>query len=77
MNPETGDPGPVGGVDRNDETEDFGHRPVVSFIDGRALNRVCARCTTHTATGIWGVRWPCTSAIILGLVPRPVSGSLR
>lgn len=50
--------------------EDFGHRPIVSFIDGRALNRVCARCTTNTPTGVWGVRWPCMSAVVLGLVPR-------
>ncbi|WTC56872.1 hypothetical protein OH715_17000 [Streptomyces cellulosae] len=53
--------------------EDFGHRPVVSFTDGRALNRVCARCTTNTPTGVWGVRWPCTSAIVLGLAPRPTT----
>ncbi|MFF1284379.1 hypothetical protein ACFVY4_27005 [Streptomyces sp. NPDC058299] len=54
--------------------QDFGHRPIVSFIDGRALNRVCARCTTNTPTGVWGVRWPCTSAIVLGLVDRPPGG---
>ncbi|KUN37747.1 hypothetical protein AQJ30_15805 [Streptomyces longwoodensis] len=51
-------------------SEDFGHRPMVSFTDGRALNRVCARCTISTLTGEWGVRWPCTSAVVLGLVRR-------
>lgn len=55
---------------QNAATEDFGHRPIVSFVDGRALNRVCARCTTNTPTGVWRVRWPCTSAIVLGLVDR-------
>jgi hypothetical protein len=51
--------------------QDFGHRPVVRFVDGRALNRVCARCITNTPTGVWGVRWPCTSAVVLGLISRP------
>ncbi|MGW1039862.1 hypothetical protein [Streptomyces sp. NPDC002547] len=48
----------------------FGHEPIVSFTDGRALGRVCTRCTTHTSTGVWGVRWPCTSAIVLGIAPE-------
>ncbi|MFF0790398.1 hypothetical protein [Streptomyces spiralis] len=58
--------------------EDFGHRPVIGFVDGRALNRVCARCAViKHAPGIWwhtSVRWPCTSAIVLGLVDRPPVG---
>ncbi|MFJ4926882.1 hypothetical protein [Streptomyces sp. NPDC088736] len=57
--------------------EDFGHRPVIGFVDGRALNLVCARCTAiKRGPGIWwhaSVRWPCTSAVVLGLVPRPAS----
>ncbi|MEU5476703.1 hypothetical protein [Streptomyces mirabilis] len=55
----------------------FGHRPVIGFIDGRALTRVCARCHTLRPNGprFFGtakepVRWPCTSAHVLGLVPR-------
>jgi len=55
----------------------FGHRPVIGFIDGRALTQVCASCYTinHAGPRFFGtrrqpVRWPCTSAIILGLVDR-------
>lgn len=63
--------------------EDFGHRPVMSFIDGRSLGRVCARCEIVTPPTMWDiegeryevrgfvtVRWPCTSALVLGLVDR-------
>jgi hypothetical protein len=55
------------------EAEDFGHKPVIGFVDGRALNRVCARCRQWDIYGYSreaSVRWPCTSAIVLGLVER-------
>lgn len=54
---------------------DFGHRPVIGFVDGRALAQICARCVMWTRWGDVGidvgqpVRWPCTSAKVLGLVP--------
>lgn len=55
----------------------FGHHPVIGFVDGRALNQVCARCYTVNPRGprFFGtarepVRWPCTSAVVLGLVDR-------
>lgn len=63
-------------------TETFGHEPVDEYAgtpEGvRGVSRIiCARCVTWTRmTDIevsFGVRvtWPCTSAIVLGLVPRP------
>lgn len=55
----------------------FGHKPVIGFTDGRGLGQVCARCFTinplgprHFGTRKECVRWPCTSAIVLGLTPR-------
>lgn len=59
----------------------FGHAPTEFFAV-----RVCARCTTWDRNhwlDEWGndhrserypvpVAWPCTSAIVLGLVPRPL-----
>lgn len=57
--------------------EDFGHRPVIGSVDGRSLTQVCARCTTvKRGPGIWwlaDVRWPCTSAVVLGLAPRSLA----
>ena len=51
--------------------EDFGHRPVIGFVDGRGLVECCARCVAiMRGPGIWwqaDVPWPCTSAIVLGL----------
>lgn len=45
----------------------YGHEPV-GVVGGQS---VCARCGTD---GPWGggyaVPWPCTSALVLGLVPR-------
>lgn len=64
---------------------DFGHHPVMGFADplGRGLGLVCSRCRTiKTGCSLdafempmrWmrfhSVRWPCTSAIVLGLVSR-------
>ncbi|MFB6955506.1 hypothetical protein ACFCYB_00360 [Streptomyces sp. NPDC056309] len=64
--------------------QDFGHKPVTGIApEGRALTSVCARCRTRQVycwLNEWGaphrgvrtvsVRWPCTSAIVLGLAPR-------
>lgn len=60
--------------------DDFGHEPVVTGHigpDGQPT-AVCARCTEHgVLIQIGGddpsplrVAWPCTSALVLGLVPR-------
>jgi hypothetical protein len=50
-----------------DEPEDFGHEPmtVEQFGSGRLHARftACARCYPHAA------RWPCASAVLLGLTP--------
>jgi hypothetical protein len=59
---------------------DFGHRPVVGFIDGRAIGQICVRCQIvhrrvtvrldgdlYTLGGVSTVKWPCASAIVLGL----------
>lgn len=59
----------------------FGHEPVDEYEgtpeSGRGVSRiVCARCVrwTHwTDVALWAgqrVSWPCTSAYVLGLVPR-------
>jgi hypothetical protein len=42
----------------------------------RTTPLVCARCIEFDANGMWivpahPVHWPCTSAVVLGLVPRP------
>lgn len=63
--------------------EDFGHVPVNEYAgtpEGQrgASRIVCARCIIWNRwkdVGMWAgqaVGWPCTSAIVLGLVPRPV-----
>lgn len=61
------------------QPETFGHEPVISLTDGRALNRICRRCHTTTThydeayqPSHWTqpIRWPCTTAQILGLAPR-------
>jgi len=63
------------------QAESFGHAPVDEY-EGTAegdlgvTHIVCARCAewARFTEDIWiGVRipWPCTSAIVLGLVPRP------
>ncbi|QLJ06787.1 hypothetical protein HZZ00_37805 (plasmid) [Streptomyces sp. NEAU-sy36] len=60
--------------------DDFGHKPI-PWLAGQT---VCARCKTRSrrySLDEWGndhshgpyldpVLWPCTSAIVLGLVPR-------
>jgi hypothetical protein len=62
----------------------FGHQPIDEYEgtpegDLGVTNVVCERCMAWTYwknVGFWvGVRvaWPCTSAIVLGLVPRPCS----
>lgn len=66
---------------------DFGHQPVVGPPDYRGRKTVCARCQTRTVMVYGGqfddgpsrvtetdpVTWPCTSAVVLGLVPREVT----
>jgi hypothetical protein len=60
--------------------DDFGHEPMNVYTNGKLRVVVCARCRIvrtiwwpggrcHVAD-ISDVKWPCTSAIILGLVPR-------
>jgi hypothetical protein len=46
----------------------------------RTTPMVCARCMEFDANGMWimpahPVHWPCTSAIVLGLEPRPAVSS--
>ncbi|MGP3686506.1 hypothetical protein ACTVZO_17670 [Streptomyces sp. IBSNAI002] len=62
--------------------ETFGHEPVLGIIGGRALWTDCARCHTTTThydeayrPSRWTrpVPWPCTTAIVLGLVQRPTT----
>lgn len=57
--------------------ETYGHEPVVGFIDGRGLTDICQRCRipvrrkyVHLMPEGLPLRWPCTSAVVLGLVPR-------
>lgn len=53
--------------------ETFGHEPVAIWGD-----HFCARCREH---GIdrdgepwwYPTQWPCTSAVVLGLAPRPTT----
>lgn len=59
--------------------DDFGHRPTKGISLFGLSEVVCQRCTEH---GVWygtaeelrdvHILWPCTSAIVLGLVPRPL-----
>jgi hypothetical protein len=57
----------------------FGHEPVTGLSLFGLAERICQRCTEP---GVWyargadeltpgGILWPCTSAIVLGLVERP------
>jgi hypothetical protein len=56
----------------------YGHEPVDEYADTpfRTERIVCARCTRWTRWPDVGlsvgqrVAWPCTSALVLGLVPR-------
>jgi hypothetical protein len=61
-------------------TEDFGHRPVNPYAGTKYADQltpvVCARCVlwgpADKGTGFrfgTSVLWPCTSAVVLGLVP--------
>jgi hypothetical protein len=60
--------------------EDFGHEPEPLYAPGPLGDgtdvMVCARCRRWDIYGYSHedpVPWPCTSAIVLGLVPRPCS----
>ncbi|MFG3585063.1 hypothetical protein [Streptomyces sp. NPDC047990] len=55
-------------ADRPD-VEDFGHEPMNIITNGKLRAVVCARCVVWDH-GFNDVAWPCTSAIVLGLVPR-------
>ncbi len=46
--------------------EDFGHSPLM--YDGAMI---CGKCYTVSRAKRHPVYWPCTSAIIFGLAPRP------
>lgn len=62
------------------EAEDFAHEPTKGISLFGLSEVVCQRCTER---GVWygnadhmrdvHILWPCTSAIVLGLVPRPCS----
>jgi hypothetical protein len=62
------------------ESEDFAHEPTVGTSLFGLAEQVCQRCTEW---GVWygtvtemrpvHIPWPCTSAIVLGLVPRPTA----
>lgn len=59
----------------------FGHEPMDVITNGKHRAVICARCQTvrneRSPDGRWRVvnvsevPWPCTSAIVLGLAPRP------
>ena len=59
--------------------DDFGHWPTKGISLLSLSEDVCQRCTEW---GVWygnaddlrpvHIPWPCTSAIVLGLVPRPL-----
>lgn len=53
--------------------DDFGHEPMNVITNGKLRAVVCARCQQWDIYGYSreaSVRWPCTSAIVLGLVQR-------
>lgn len=60
--------------------DDFGHWPTRGISERGLADDVCQRCTVP---GVWWgdvaelrpvhVLWPCTSAVVLGLVPRPAA----
>lgn len=64
---------------------DFGHEPIDEYAgtpegERGVSNSVCARCMrwAHAVDGIQiggRVPWPCTSAIVLGLVEREPAGT--
>lgn len=73
-------PGPAPSFPVND---DFGHRPAERIVQGRVAGLVCLRCRIPhrqdewqidgdiiRVTGFSLVKWPCTSALVLGLVDR-------
>lgn len=64
--------------------EDFGHHPDPNPL----MRNYCARCrksvqsewtdehgASRRSLSTTRMTWPCTSAIVLGLVPRPRNGS--
>lgn len=53
----------------------YGHKPVTGVTFGGAVDTVCQRCTVPGLVWGWDAHlvrlpWPCTSAVVLGLVPR-------
>ncbi|MDH6610245.1 hypothetical protein M2164_005880 [Streptomyces sp. SAI-208] len=55
------------------QSEHFGHEPMNVITNGKLRAVVCARCQQLDIYGYSreaSVRWPCTSAIVLGLVDR-------
>lgn len=65
---------------RSSSEDDFGHWPTRGISLDSLADDVCQRCTEW---GVWygdahdlrpvHIPWPCTSAIVLGLVPREVT----
>lgn len=66
--------------DLQPSADDFGHEPMDVITNGKLRAVVCARC--RIVRNVWwpnggcyvadirDVEWPCTSAIVLGLVSR-------
>jgi hypothetical protein len=63
------------------ETESFGHEPTRGISLFGVAETVCQRCTEWGVFYVRGnddfspvqILWPCTSANVLGLVPRPTT----
>ena len=62
---------------------DFGHRPAQHIVQGRVLGEVCVRCRIVHWRDVWEVdgdviraealqlvKWPCTSALVLGVADQ-------
>ncbi|MDX3714390.1 hypothetical protein PV733_36795 [Streptomyces europaeiscabiei] len=70
-----------GAIHRSNSEHDYGHEPMDVITNGKHTAVICARC--QTSRTVWWpngrcyvddvrpVPWPCTSAIVLGLAPRP------
>ena len=71
-------PGQRAALHRTSSEDDFGHQPTIGISIFGLAETVCSRCTER---GVWFSRgnddfnpvhilWPCTSAVVLGLVDR-------
>jgi hypothetical protein len=55
---------------RSPSEDDFGHEPVTE-TGYYGPEQVCARCDRIGAAPYLSALWPCMSAVVLGLAPRP------